>query len=102
MYVTLHATHKPPKLDLKSVLSLLEYLHALPQESGDRDLSMQEDLGACEELRKLLKKHREPLLQQMIEYYTAPEYKVSRTMCIWYGIARNIADIIQQEDLCCH
>jgi hypothetical protein len=102
MYVTLHATQKKPKLDLGSVMSLLEYLHSLPQTKGDRDLSWSEDRKACQILRELEEQWEAPSLSHMINYYTDPQYKISRTMCVWYGIAKNIAEIIQCEDQCPH
>lgn len=86
---------KPSKLKLESVMPLLEYLHALPQESCDRGLSWAEDTMACHILLELKLPNASRALDELILHYAAPEYYPSRTLGVWYTIARSVARCVQ-------
>lgn len=86
----------PPKLELKWVMPLLEYLHGLPQDNFDRPLSWEEDELACSLLLCLpLPYDRE--LWNLVVLYADPQYHRSRSLCVWYGIARAVARLIQGD-----
>lgn len=87
-----------PRLRLESVKPLLEYLHALPQDSSDRPLSWAEDETACSLLLCLPLPQECSYLPQLVEYYADPMYQKSRTLAVWYGIARAVARLIQEGD----
>ncbi len=90
---------KLPRLKLESVMPLLEYLHALPQEPAqDRELSPHEDETACSLLLCLPLPRDAPRLESLVELYADPEYQRSRTLGVWYGIARAVARLIQDGD----
>ena len=84
----------PERLRLESVLPLLEYLHSLAQDFNDRTLSWEEDELACD-LLLCLPLPYSPRLLHLVEFYIAPQYYRSRTLCVWYGIARAVARLIQ-------
>jgi hypothetical protein len=88
----------PQRLKLDGVKPLLEYLHGLPQECCDRELSWAEDELACDLLLCLPLPPDSPELQDIVEFYIDPQYRKSRTLCVWYGIARSVARSIQDGD----
>lgn len=98
--ICLHCLEEPklPKLKLESVMPLLEYLNALPQESSDRALSWEEDEIACYILGNLPLPVEAPRLYGLISHYIDPEYRKSRTLSVWYGIARAVARLVQDGD----
>ncbi len=98
--ICLHCMEEPklPKLKLESVMPLLEYLNALPQESCDRELSWNEDETACYILSRLYLPVQAPKLYGLIGHYIDPEYRKSRTLSVWYGIARAVARLVQDGD----
>ncbi len=94
------AIHDPVRfrLDLDPVKSLLEYLHALPQDCEDRELSWAEDEQACMCLRSIELPKDASRLQSLVKYYGEPLYRKNRTLSVWYAIARAVARLIQDED----
>jgi len=84
-----------PPLKLESVMPLLQYLHNLPQGNEDRELKPDEDLVACEILVTLNLPHASRQLDDLIIYYAHPDYRRSRSLCVWYGIARAVARCYQ-------
>lgn len=87
------------KLDLSTVLPLLEYLHSLKQElQMDRELSQAEDETACSLLLCLPFPQHAPRLLSLVELYADPDFRHNRTLGVWYGIARAVARLIQEGD----
>lgn len=86
-----------PRLELKSVIPLLEYLNGLKQKCCDRPLSWEEDELACS-LLLCLPLPYDPWLWDLVEFYAEPQYHRSRSLCVWYGIARAVARLIQNGD----
>lgn len=86
----------PSRLKLDGVKPLLEYLHGLPQECCDRELSWEEDELACS-LLLCLPLPYDPWLWGLVEFYAEPQYHRSRSLCVWYGIARAVARLIQGD-----
>ncbi len=86
-------------LKLEPVMPLLSFLHALPQESfADRALSPYEDETACSLLLCLPQPKDAPRLESLVEFFADPQYQPSRTLSVWYGIARAVARLIQDGD----
>lgn len=85
----------PERLCLRSVMPLLEYLNGLKQDCYDRQLSWEEDELACD-LMLCLPLPYDPELLRLTEFYVDPQYYRSRTLCVWYGIARAVARIVQE------
>jgi hypothetical protein len=90
-------TFEPPRLDLRSVIPLLEYLHGLPQDSIDRRLTFCEDKAACDILLELELDGASRELDELILYYIDPDFSKSRTLGVWYGIARSVAFAYQRR-----
>ncbi|HXK31481.1 MAG TPA: hypothetical protein VJZ94_01945 [Candidatus Paceibacterota bacterium] len=88
---------KRTKLNLESVKPLLQYLHGLPQACSDRELTWAEDETACSLLLCLPLPPDSPMLENLVLYYAERQYRVSRTLCVWYGIARAVARLIQDR-----
>lgn len=84
----------PERISLRSVLPLLEYLHSLRQDFSDRTLSWEEDELACD-LLLCLPMPRDPAILRLVEFFADPQYHRSRSLCVWYGIARTVARCIQ-------
>jgi len=88
-------------LKLESVQELLNYLHRLPQGCEDRALSWNEDSFACILLRRLPEENDVPHLSCLVEYYSEEQYRKSRSLSVWYAIARAVARMIQENDGSC-
>lgn len=95
MYQVILHNNSLPKLRLEPVMPLLEYLHALPQDSSDRALSWAEDTTACHTLLELELPDASVYLRDLVVYYASPEYHNARTLCVWYAIARAVARCVQ-------
>jgi hypothetical protein len=103
MYVTLD---KPTRVDLEkvnldTVMPLLNFLHSLPQEPGrHRDLTWSEDSEACFILRKLPFKPIGVHYKPYVDYLVEDQYRKSRTLEVWYRIARSVAYMIETDHDC--
>lgn len=89
---------QPQRLDLRTVRPLLDYLHGLPQDSCDRPLADEEDETACQLLFVLDVPEDCPRLEWHLYHYGDPSYRQSRSLCVWYAIARSVAWLIQQGE----
>jgi hypothetical protein len=87
------------RLNLAPVLPLLEYLHSLPQDCNDRKVEWHEDEQAREILLGLPDLPDSSQFERWLSGSIDPDYRNCRSLCVWYHIARTVAQLIQNRCL---